>query len=368
MIRRRTFTGAALLTAAALSLAACGGDSEADDDATGGAADTEVVAEAEEIAAEAQEELEEPVPEESAPIAEDVFVVVVPCEYASEACARGTDSAIEAAESLGWEAQMIDAEGNPDVWRSAVEQAIATDADAIIFQAAPPDILDAQLAEAREAGIALVTSMEPADDRFDFNVWPDEDRTGEIAAAAVTADSGGDAQILVINDPTYPSLTMRAEGFVSGIEELCPGCEIVDQIDTQFTQLQTNLPTQVQGILTSNPDIDYIYTYTGAAVAALQPTIATSPNADEIQIGSFDGNGANLEFVENGSQMWDVIKPMEYTGYLSVWAVNQLLNDEEVEDQEMPLRLVQQDSLPELPWTGDSDWRTGFEELWANAG
>jgi len=34
---------------------------------------------------------------------------------------------------------------------------------------------------------------------------------------------------------------------------------------------------------------------------------------------------------------------------------------------DMPKRLVTAESMPELPWTGDSDWKAGFESLWDSA-
>lgn len=352
----------------ALSLAACSTD-DAEAEASGGTASSGIDREAlASMVEEFKAPLSEEVPAESAPVAEDKMVVVIPCNYASEACARGVDSATEAAEQLGWEVRMIDPAGNPENTRQGIDQAIQLGADGIIFTAAVGDQLEANLAQAREEGLVLVNSMSPADDRFDVDIEPDEDLTGKMAAAGIALDSEGEAKVLVVTDPAFPSVQARTAAFEKWLPELCDTCEIVETLETQMTQLQSGLPPQVQATLTANPDIDYIWMYTGAAVVATQATVERSANGENIKMVAFDGNGANLDFIAQGrSQFLDVIKPMEYTGYLAVNEMNRLFAEGTSEHTviDMPKRLVDQESLPELPWTGDTDWKQGFEDLWA---
>lgn len=369
----RHLLGLLAIPALALSLAACGGDDASADAEPGTAASGSAVdsGELQSMLAEFQEPLQEEIPSDSPAIAEDRSVVVIPCTYASEACARGADAAMEAAKHLGWETRMIDPGGNPEKSRQAIDQAIQLGADGIVFTAAVGDQLDAKLTEARDAGIFLVNSMSPADDRFDVDIEPDEDVSGKMAAAAIAEDSGGDARILVTTDPAFPSITARTAAFEKWLPELCPGCEIVETVETQMSQLQSNLPPQIQATLTANPDIDYIWTHTGAAVVATQATVERSANGADIKMASYDGNSANLTLIAEGkSQFMDVIKPMEHTGYLSVHEMNKLFQDGSAEHRviEMPKRMVTQETLPDLPWSGDSNWRTGFTELWDNAG
>ncbi|MFZ3454502.1 sugar ABC transporter substrate-binding protein [Arthrobacter sp. 7Tela_A1] len=368
----RHLLGLLAVPALALSLAACGGsgDAASTSEATAGSAAVDTAA-LETMLADFQKPLEEEVPTDSAPIAEGKSIVVIPCTYSSEACARGADAAMEAAGSLGWETRMIDPAGNPEKARQAVEQAIQLDADGIIFTAAVGDQIEGALQQARDAGIFLVNSMSPADDRFDVEVVPDEDVSGKMMAAAIANDSNGEAKILVTTDPAFPSITARTEAFTKWLPELCPGCEIVETLETQMSQLQSGLPPQIQATLTANPNINYIWTHTGAAVVSSQATVARSANGDTIKMVSYDGNSANLALIKDGkSQFADVIKPMEHTGYLSVHEMNKLFANGASGHQiiEMPKRLVVADTLPELPWTGDSDWKSSFTKMWENAG
>lgn len=359
--------GILAIPALALSLAACSTDqaeAEAGGGTTAGIDREGLQAMVEEFKAPIAEE----VPTDSAPVADDKLVVVIPCNNASEACARGVDSATEAAEHLGWEVRMIDPAGNPENTRQGIDQAIQLGADGIIFTAAVGDQLDANLAEAREQGLVLVNSMSPADDRFDVDIEPDEDLTGKMAAAGIALDSDGEAKVLVVTDPAFPSVQARTAAFEKWLPELCDTCEVVETIETQMTQLQSGLPPQIQATLTANPDIDYIWMYTGAAVVATQATVERSANGEDIKMVTFDGNGANLEFIsQERNQFLDVIKPMEYTGYLAVHEMNRLFTEGTGEHTvlEMPKRLVDKESLPELPWTGDTDWKQGFQDLWA---
>lgn len=355
-----------LLSIPALALALSGCQSDAAEAETDTAAGIDR-AELQSIVDEYSQPLTEEVPESSAPIAEDKLLVLIPCNYASEACARGVDSAKEAAEKLGWQTRMIDPGGNPENTRQAIDQAIQLGADGIFFTAAVADQLDSNLKEARDSGIVLINSMSPEDDRFDLEIVPDEDATGKMSAAAIALDSEGEAKILVVTDPAFSSVQARTEAFETWIADLCDTCEIVETLETQMTQLQSGLPPQVQATLTAKPQIDYIWTYTGAATVATQATVERSANGDDIKMVAFDGNAANLDFIANDrNQFLDVIKPMEHTGYVAVNEMNRIFDEGvgEYSSIEMPKRLVTKETLPELPWTGDTDWKQGFEELW----
>src|SRR5690606_21032859 len=89
------------------SLAACSTDTAPAEESTGSVDTTSLETMMEEF----QQPLTEEVPESSPAIETGKSVVVIPCTYASEACARGADSAMEAAEYLGWETRMIDPGG-----------------------------------------------------------------------------------------------------------------------------------------------------------------------------------------------------------------------------------------------------------------
>lgn len=360
---------AAALFVPVLALAGCGGGADAEEEA---AASAEInTEELDSIINEYMEPLKEEVPADSAPIAEDKMVVVIPCTSASEACSRGATSAVEAAEYLGWEARLIDPAGDPEASRQAIDQAVQLGADGIIFTAAVGDQLDANLKEAREAGLFLVNSMSPADEqgRFDVEISPDEDASGKMVAAAIAKDSGGEAKVLVTVDRAFSSVQLRHEAFEKWLPELCEGCEIVETIETQSSQTQSALPNQVQAALTANPDINYIWTHTGMIVVATQATVERSANGDQVKMATYDGNNANLEYLAAGdkNQFLDVIKPMEHTGYLSIHELNRLFDEgagDEPTLHAMEKRLVDTESVPELPWTGDTDWKQGFQDLW----
>jgi ABC-type sugar transport system substrate-binding protein len=370
--RRRNLLALAAVPALLVSLAACGGQANSANAGAGSSAagNASSVAEATTLAGEMKQPLKEEIPASSAKIASNKSIVVIPCTYASEACARGADAAMEAAAFLGWNARMIDPGGDPEKSRQAVDQAVQLGADGIVFTAGVGDLIENNLQAARNAGIFTVTTMEPADKRFDVSIAPDEDLAGKMAAAAIASDSKGAAKVIVVTDPQYPSVKLRTEAFKTWLPKLCPDCEVVQTIETQFSQMQTNLPAQVQATLTAKPDVNYIWTYTGAAVAALQPTVERSANGDAIRMLSFDGNSANLNFITQGkSQAFDVIKPMEYTGYLAVHELNSLFAGETkgAKTLTMPARLVDAASMPKLPWTGDTDWKGAFDKLWTSA-
>ncbi|QTV80907.1 substrate-binding domain-containing protein (plasmid) [Microbacterium sp. NIBRBAC000506063] len=90
---------------------------------------------------------------ETGPAAQpDKFVVIVPCALASEGCAQPAYAAKEAAEALGWRAQIVDGKETADSQNAAVRQALTLNPDGILTVSINPSTIQSSLAQAREEG------------------------------------------------------------------------------------------------------------------------------------------------------------------------------------------------------------------------
>jgi ribose transport system substrate-binding protein len=136
-------------------------------------------------------------------------VQVIICSSGT-ACEVAGNYVLEAAKALGWKAEIIDGQFNPEVWLTAFDSAIAKKPDAIIAIAIPDVAVDAKLAAAREAGIVTVsiadTPASNSQNGYDAYVSYRMPLMHQILAYAVIAESGGTANSILINDSGFPNL------------------------------------------------------------------------------------------------------------------------------------------------------------------
>ncbi len=369
--KKRGAAAAGALLASLLVLTGCsGGDggSSAGDGGDGAAVD---LSKAEALLEEATAEVTSfDFPTEAVEPAKDLFVVGIPCAYAAEGCKRGVDAVEEAAGLLGWKYQMIDPAGDPEQMRSAVRTAIQLGADAIFLGATPPDVVKDDVVAAQDAGIAVINMYEPADGDFaDASALSDRDIQGAWNAAFIAVATGGKGKVAVINDPEFPSVVEEHEGFTRTLPEVCPGCEVVRDFDFQIANLQTQVPTDFQAVLTANPNLDAVWTAYDPVAAAILPVIDRADRTDSITVVSHNGDPFALEYIQAGDTALKATGAynIEWQSYM---AVDQLLRIEAgtITDEQrvayVPSKLLTADNITTIPWDGDMDWKSEYLKLW----
>jgi ABC-type sugar transport system substrate-binding protein len=358
---------AALGLSLAMALTACGGT------ATGPAASTGTAdtAAAQKVLTEAQAKVTKfDFPTDTVDVAKDKLIVTIPCAYAAEGCKRGVDAVAEAAKALGWRTQMIDPAGDPDKMRAAVRTAIQLHADGIFLGATPPAVVKADIAEARAAGIKVVNMYEPSPADFaDANSLQDHVLAGRWNAAFVAVATQGAAKAISINDPEFESVVEWHQGFVDGLKELCPTCQVVKEVNFQIANLQTQVPTDFQAVLQANPTANSVWTAYDPVALAIAPVIKRSAQNGKLTVVSHNGDPAALEAIKAGDQ------PFKATvGYSIEWqsyaAVDQMVRlfagklPESLKTVNVPEKLISKDNVTTIPWDGDLDWKSTYTKLW----
>lgn len=358
---------AALLLASALALTGCAG-SQGSGTSTGGNND---VSAAQKVLDEAQAKITKfDFPTEAVKPPKDKLVIGIPCAYAAEGCKRGVDAVEEAAKQLGWRYQMIDPAGDPEKMRSAVRTAIQLKADGIFLAATPPAVVKADVAAARAAGIKVINMYEPAPEDFaDGNVFSDRTEGGRWDAALVTVATKGSGKIISINDPEFDSVVNAHKGFVDGIKELCPGCQIVKDFNFQIANLQTQVPADFQASLQANPTTNAVWAAYDPVALGITPVINRSPQAGKIAVTSMNGDAAALAAIKAGNQPFQATFAFsaEWQSYAAVDQLIRLFNGNlpaELKTITVPQKLLTKDSITSIPWDGDLDWKSAYLKLW----
>jgi ribose transport system substrate-binding protein len=134
----------------------------------------------------------------------DKHIVAITCTNQGSGCIQSAQAAAAAVKSFGWTMTIVDGKGDPNVWNSAILNAITDHADAILLSAVPTALVSGAMAKAKAAGIPIVTMFTPVlpDGAFG-HVTVDHTLQGKQMADWVIADSNGKAHVIVNTDTEW---------------------------------------------------------------------------------------------------------------------------------------------------------------------
>lgn len=251
-MRRTRYTWLAVLLAFGLLAAACGGDDESTEEsettATTEAAETTATTEAAETTTTTQaDETEEMEP------LEIYFIGATSSQSFSIEQGMGAEQAAEAYDDV---TVTVLAPADPGDFATQVQlfnDALLEEPDGIVLFTLAPDQFVRPLADADDAGIAVIAADVPLEGYS--TVTNDNVGMGSRLAEYVLQDIPEDETgtvVLGITNPGLPVLEWRAEGITAWVNENRPGLEVIGPFETttdptQNTQIWTDL-------VASNPD------------------------------------------------------------------------------------------------------------------
>jgi ribose transport system substrate-binding protein len=289
-------------------------------------------------------------------------IVAIECSSVGVGCVQDADAVKAAGEKLGWSTTVVNGKGDPTVWNSAVQSAVAGKADGIVLAAISPAIVKGAVAEAEKAGIPVLATLSgpPAD----ALVLPDGKTGGTMMANFLTADSGGGADVLILNAPEFQDPAERNEILEQQLEETCAGC--TQEVATfSFGTMAEKLSGQVSSALQADPNIDYVV----APFDAAEPFVIQGINAagrTEVKLGTFEGDPKAMEDIGQGPHAADVATPNEWVGWTAVDDLARLMLGEKITRvTNVPVRLFTESNAGEAAgWKGDLDFEAEYLKLW----
>jgi ribose transport system substrate-binding protein len=381
-IRRRGrhfLVAAVALAALSLGVAACGSDDSDSSGNSGGSGSADVSSFEAKLA-----KYQETYPAEwSGPTdpvkpPKNFKVAGITCFSQLEGCLSPIVGAQHAAEDLGWEFNTYDGEGDPTVQAKRMQQAISSGADAIITSAVNGDLISGELAQAKKAGIIVVStsnSTKPGEQGFVLDTSPNIEQIGHGVGAWMAADSGGEAVVAPFLDNEFVTNIQFDKGIKAELAE-CDGCEVKPTTDFVATDVATALGPQTVQFLQENPDVDYFYSTYDPAMASQVAAVAQA--GLDVQSCSQLGNAQNLQFIREGNiQACDGAWDNEYEGYATIDQIARLATDtppwvtEGVPErykygENIPYALIDKSNLPEgdEAFTADYDYVSEYHKLW----
>ena len=248
-------------------------------------------------------------------------VQVIMCS-AGTACEVAANYVVEAAEAVGWNAEIIDGQFNPEVWLTAFDTAISKSPDAIIGIAIPDVAVDAKLKAARDAGIVTVsiadTPQGNTTNPYDAYVSYRMPLMHQILAYATIAETDGAANVVLINDSAFPNLVESNAQFTRVIEQ-CTGCSVT-QVD--WTTGDALDPVKADAVVTAalaaNPDANYVVLPYSIGMPSAIEAVRKAGKADAVKVISKDGDAVGLGLVAKGDSPFNAGVGLDWVAYAGI--------------------------------------------------
>jgi ribose transport system substrate-binding protein len=408
-VRRRGASAAAL--AVSLAAVGCGGDDDSSSPPTSAdaAATTAVVAASStaasssarttggaaatgDLAAEAAALYEgtyQQPPSSSPPAATGKKVWVISCGEAAAGCAALAGGAKEGSEALGWEVTLYDGKlGADGAYANGVRQAVAAGANAIIVGAIDCALLAQPLAEAKEAGVLVISAgaYDCDDPRagggtqlFDASVFADSSRTdisaeskfnGDTRAVWLLNKAGTSNLKVLVFEHTDSLLGLDyAAGFTERVERDCSTCEIIP-VEFTFADLATGaIGTKAADALTKHPDANALFVpYDSLLLLGVAQAVVRSGRVDSLDVVGGEGYTPNLELIRTGGgQNFAVGSSGAWVGWAAADTTNRLFNGEDPVAEGYGYQFIDAEHMHDddgVAYIPPIDYKTAYRAAW----
>jgi ribose transport system substrate-binding protein len=257
-----------------------------------------------------------------------VFPLAVPIDIA---ILEGME---EAAAAAGMEVMAWDA-GDPQTWSDGIRAAIQADADAIFVAALDPQLIDAALQEAEDAGIPTIGSYGDEPDvelpfGVDYQIGVNYRNEGKVIADYVLANTGCEGTTVLFSTTIFPSAVLENEGIQAEFDRLCPdACELVfEQVD--FADLATTVPVLTQTVLRRTENVNMVIA--AFDIVALFVNQGIEQEGLDVKVVAHDGDVVGLDAIRSGESPQVAtlsFPPGQYFGWVIVDQLSRLMAGQE---------------------------------------
>jgi ribose transport system substrate-binding protein len=304
------------------------------------------------------------------------LAVLIPTALELEAAGRPVKGMEEALAAIGWESQVLDGEFTPSTYNKNIQQAINLHADAIITDGVDPALVKNSLAAARSAGIVVISdaetgnpevAAEPPSEGYYADVSPDEQAMGELIGQAISCQGEEKANLLAMNDAEYASVGIFIEAAVEEVEK-CSGCSVVETVETQASEVQSQIPSQTVNDIRTKPEINAVLTGYDPVAVFQVPALKSAGLLEKVKLYSEYGDQQNLEFIRNGEQAATVAVPYEWSGWAAVDEMLRAIAEQPLVNENIPFSLITKEvNLPPAgeAFTGkEANNEAQYKKLW----
>jgi ribose transport system substrate-binding protein len=224
----------------------------------------------------------------------------------SPACVGNGDALDEAAKTLGWTVNRINAGLTAESIKSAWGQAASQHPDAVVTSGFSRALFNpelAQLAAAKIPVIDLTTADNPGDGLtavYGYGLqWATQ---GTILGDYLLANAGSQAvKAVTVTVSAYANLGMIADGLRKEVTGQCGDCSVAS-LDVPVSSLGSDLPSRITSYLSAHPDINWVYVGFADMVTGL-PAALSSAGLGKVKLVTIDDTATSQNYMRNGQSL-----------------------------------------------------------------
>jgi ribose transport system substrate-binding protein len=297
------------------------------------------------------------------------------------------NAAKEAAQAIGWQVTVLDAQLNPANYPQLMAQAIASGAQGIVLDAIDCSFVKSQLEQAKAKGIKVVpiyaydcndpyagkggTALFSGYTNYgaaaNKNLGAFAEQYGFAQGQAAIAATGGKAKVVFFNDSTTTVLHYTGTGFLNAIKA-CSGCKVVAHVEFKGLDLGPTLQQRAASALLQHPEANVVKSpYTAATLLSIAPAVRESGRADKLYVMGGEGFQPELDLMRTHQGVSAVmISPSDWTGWAAIDTLNSLFQGKAPAFSGLGWQLVDTShNLPASgPWVSPIDFKTIYKKAW----
>jgi ABC-type sugar transport system substrate-binding protein len=291
---------------------------------------------------------------------------------APESCLEFPESFKEAGEVLGWQTKLISAGPEPGETQAAMEQAVRDHPDAVVTEAITYSIIAKQIKELKAMGIPVILTSVAEDGGDGVTASVNNSKTGEalgeIAAAWIANDMGGEGTVGYIDVPAFTIYGALKEKFESKLSEYCPKCKI-DTYDMPITAIGKDAATRTLNFVRANSDIKDLFIVQDTITLGLPSALKAAGISDVKILGAFPTE-PNLPYIAAEQEAAALPGAYKEGGWLMADATARIFAGVSTAPDESPT------AFPEMIWDAENlpsetevapvvpNYKEEFEKLW----
>jgi ribose transport system substrate-binding protein len=236
------------------------------------------------------------------------------------------------------------------------------------------DILGAGLEAAMAAGIPVIDMYSTDEIGGESNgIYANVGSSASSEASyprlvdLIIADSGGDANVLVVSIPDFAILNVATDAIDAQFSSECPDCT-VESLDVTIPDLTSgNVNSQIVSAIQTNPDIEYVFVVIGDLATGLPEALA-SAGMDDVKIIGNVPNAEQLQSLADGTSFAWLPLPRAESAWAAVDSMVRLAAGQEVSPNHEVLPIViwttETVQSPNEEYEGPEGYQDQFKALW----
>lgn len=224
-----------------------------------------------------------------------------------------TDQAMaQVASRLGIRFQIYRNNGQPSQYVQGMDQAIAAHANAIILDGTNPNILEPQIAAAKQAGIPVISahhytvSEQGRAPGLAASIITPYNLVGRLLAEYVMIKSNCNANILATYFSDVPHDPVMASVVKSEVAKICGSRCSVHDISLPETEFASKMQSSVQTYLLSHQGTNWIVPLEDYSIEFTVPALVATNTEGKIKIATANGTPAVLKLIHDGTVTMNV--------------------------------------------------------------